>query len=334
MFVMNSRRNLLKFLSASFFGWGMHANGQVPAMRRLVMDQNWIDPERQRIVPVRLRWPDESRFAAPWPVVIFSHGLGGTREGGSVWGEAWAAAGFVVVHIQHTGSDLDAVRSAARTFTDQRALRTLATPQQLMARLLDVSFVLNEIEKRHSAKQDLWYSARPTQVGLAGHSFGAHTTMGMAGQRYPSFEGVSEPRLASFIAFSPTVPVVGSAQGAFERLNRPLLSITGTLDSDVVGVGATPEKRKAVFSALPSGDKAHLVLMYADHMTFAGQVGRAAEIVPRESITRELQEEHHARVAAVTTDWWRATLQADSQARSNLEAPKNLGVGDLWQIKK
>ena len=331
---MNTRRNLLNLLSASLFGWGMHANGQVSSMRRLVMDQNWIDQGRQRNVPVRLRWPDESRFAGPWPVVIFSHGLGGTREGATVWGEAWAAAGFVVVHMQHTGSDLDAVRSIARTFTDQRALRTLATPQQLMARLLDVSFILNEIEKRHSAKQDLWHLARPNQVGLAGHSFGAHTTMGMAGQRYPGFEGVSEPRLASFIAFSPTVPMVGSAQGAFERLSRPLLSITGTRDSDVVGVGATPEKRKAVFSALPSGYKAHLVLMDADHMTFAGQVGSAAEIVPRELITRELQAEHHARVAAVTTDWWRATLQADSQARSSLEAPKHLGVGDLWQIKK
>lgn len=335
IFILNTRRKyLINFLSSSFFGWGVHANGQVPALRRLLMDQSWFDPGRQRNVPVRLRWPDESRFARPWPVVIFSHGLGGTREGGTVWGEARADAGFVVIHIQHTGSDLDAVRSAARTFTDQRALRTLTTPEQLMARLQDVSFVLNEIEKRHLAGQDLWHSARPTQVGLAGHSFGAHTTMGMAGQRYPGFEGVSEPRLASFIAFSPTVPMVGSAQRAFERLSRPVLSITGTRDGDVVGVGATPERRKAVFAALPSGDKAHFVLMDADHMTFAGQIGNAAEIVPREPITRALQAEHHARVAAITTDWWRATLQADSQARSRLEAPKPLGVGDLWLTKK
>jgi hypothetical protein len=32
--------------------------------------------------------------------------------------------------------------------------------------------------------------------------------------------------------------------------------------------------------------------------------------------------------------WWRATLQADSQARTRLEVPKTLGVGDLWQVKK
>jgi predicted dienelactone hydrolase len=332
---MNTRRKLLAhFFSVFSFCVSPQAIGHISAERRSVIDQNWVDPVRQRNVPVRLRWPDENRFTGPWPIVIFSHGLGGTREGGSVWGEAWVDAGFVVVHVQHTGSDLNAVRGVTRTFTDQRALRTLATPEQLMARLQDMSFVLNEIEKRHSAHQDLWHLAIPTRVGLAGHSFGAHTTMGMAGQRYPGFEGVAEPRLASFIAFSPTVPMVGSAQRAFERLSRPLLSITGTRDSDVVGVGATPEKRKAVFAALPPGDKAHLVLMDADHMTFAGQVGSAAEIVPRESITRELQAEHHARVSAITTDWWRATLQADSQARLRLQAPKYLGVGDLWQIKK
>jgi len=41
----------------------------------------------------------------------------------------------------------------------------------------------------------------------------------------------------------------------------------------------------------------------------------------------------HARVSAITTGWWRATLQADSQARLRLEAPKHLGVADLWQKK-
>ena len=231
-------------------------------------------PPASATVPVRLRWPDAARFAGPWPVVIFSHGLGGTREGGTVWGEAWAAAGFVVVHLQHPGSDLAAVRGVTNTFTDQRALRSLAGPQQLLARLRDVGFALDEIGRRHAAGQGRWSAVRPTQVGMAGHSFGAHTTMGMAGQRYPAFEGIAEPRLAAFIAFSPTVPVMGDAHRAFERLNRPLLSITGTRDADVAGVGATPERRMAVFGALPPGDKAHLVLQDADHMTFGGQTGR------------------------------------------------------------
>jgi hypothetical protein len=89
----------------------------------------------------------------------------------------------------------------------------------------------------------------------------------------------------------------------------------------------------AVFAALPAGGKGHLVLQDADHMTFGGQNGRASEIVPREPITRDLQAAHHALVAAVTTDWWRATLQDDGVARARLAAPAGLRAGDLWQQK-
>ena len=310
---------------------GLPAQARSPGAT--VVDETWLDATRQRELPVKVRWPDRTAPDEPHPVVLFSHGLGGTREGGAVWGEAWAAAGFVVVHLQHAGSDLDAVRAVTDSFSNQQALRSVAGPTQLLARLRDVVFALDEIGRRHAARQARWGTVRPTQAGLSGHSFGAHTTLGMAGQRYPGFAGMTEPRLASFIAFSPTAPVSGDAARAFERMTRPLLSITGTRDSDVAGVGATPAQRMAVYAALPAGGKAHLVLQDADHMTFGGQTGRAAEIVPREQLTRDLQDAHHALVAAMTTDWWRATLAGDAPARERLLAPRGLRTGDLWQQK-
>lgn len=326
-----TRRTCISALACSALP-GVYAQAQTSGPA--VVDEVWLDAARQREVPVKVRWPDAATSSAgPLPVVLFSHGLGGTREGGAVWGEAWAAAGFVVVHLQHTGSDLAAVRAVTNSFADQRALRSAAGPAQLLARLRDVSFGLDEIGRRHAARQARWASVRPDQVGMCGHSFGAHTTLGMAGQRYGGFEGMTEPRLAAFIAFSPSLPAAGDARQAFERITRPLLCITGTLDSDVVGVGATPERRRAVFDALPAGDKGQLVLMEADHMTFAGQTGRAVEIVPREQITRELQPAHHALVASITTDWWRATLLDDAAARTRLTAPKGLNPGDSWQQK-
>ncbi len=296
------------------------------------INETWFDAARQREMPVTVRWPDAAALQrGSVPVVLFSHGLGGTREGGAVWGQAWAAAGFVVLHLQHPGSDLAAIRDVTHTFTDKQALRRAASPAQLLARLRDVSFALDEIGRRHAARHGRWATVRPTQVGMSGHSFGAHTTLGMAGQRYPGFEGIAEPRLASFIAFSPSLPVAGDARQAFERVTRPMLCITGTRDSDVAGVGATPERRMAVFDALPASNKAQLLLQDADHMTFAGQTGRAVEIVLREPVTRDLQAAHHALVAAITTDWWRATLLGDSAARQRLATPKDLGQGDRWQ---
>lgn len=299
-----------------------------------LQSETWFDNARQRELPVTLRWPTVAvTTGAALPVVLFSHGLGGTREGGAVWGQAWAAAGFVVLHLQHPGSDLAAVRAVTNSFSDKRALRSAASPAQLLARLHDVTFVLDEIGRRHAAGQGRWGTARPSQVGLSGHSFGAHTTLGMAGQRYAGSVGMTEPRLAAFIAFSPSLPVAGEAQQAFERITQPLLCLTGTRDADVAGVGATPERRRGVFDALPAGNKAQLVLQDADHMTFAGQTGRAVEIVPREAVTRDLQAAHHALVARISTQWWRATLLGDTIAQQWLSAPPGLRPGDQWQQK-
>lgn len=296
-------------------------------------DNTWTDNRRRREVPVRIRWPSDA-LPAPaggHPVVLFSHGLGGTRDGGSAWGEAWVAAGFVVVHLQHPGSDLAAVKAVTDSFSDRAGLRRAAGPQQLMARLRDVRFALDELARRRRAGTGRWATARPDAVGMSGHSFGAHTTLGTAGQSYPGFAGMTEPRLAAFVAFSPSLPAAGNAQQAFTRITRPMLCLTGTRDDDVAGTGATPQQRMAVFDALPSGHKAQLVLQDADHMTFGGQTGRAAEIIPRESIAPSLQPQHHALVAAITTDWWRAQLMNDAAAKARLAPPQGLAAGDVWR---
>jgi hypothetical protein len=116
-------------------------------------------------------------------------------------------------------------------------------------------------------------------------------------------------------------------------MTRPLLSITGTRDQDVLANGATPERRMAVYVALPAGGKAHLVLQDAGHMTFAGQTGRTVEIVPRDQGTRDLQAVHHASVTSITTDWWRVTLLDDAAARARLVTPQGLRPGDVRQQK-
>lgn len=298
-----------------------------------ITDETWVDADRRREIPVRLRWPDMERQGTEYPVILFSHGLGGTREGGAVWGDAWSNAGFLVIHIQHPGSDFNAVRLVTNSFENRQALRSVASPSQLVARLGDVRFVLDEILRRKLGRLERWGNVRASGVGMSGHSFGAHTTLGMAGQRYPVGAPILEPRLTSFIAFSPTAPIAASASASFAMLDRPMLTITGTLDDDVAGVGATPERRAAVFAALPLGNKAQLVLNGADHMTFAGQTGRAADVIRREPVARDLQGAHHVQVASVTTDWWSATLMDDLAAAARLAVPAGLATGDLWLRK-
>lgn len=299
-------------------------------------DETWLDTTRQRALPLRIRWP---ALAGPvpaggHPVVLYSHGLGGSTAGGEVWGEAWAAAGCVVLHVQHPGSDEPALRQALRALPDRSLLQQTQSPTQLLARLQDLRFVLDELARRQAGGPTPaalpWADVRPQAVGLAGHSFGAHTTLGMAGQRYAGATGVDEPRLAAFIAFSPSLPAQGDAVQAFAALTRPMLCVTGTRDGDVVGNGATPERRRAVFDALPPGHKARLLLAEADHASFAGQTAAGLGAAARLALTREWQPRHHALVARLTADWWRAHLMADTAAAGRLAHPWGLGEGDRW----
>lgn len=282
-----------------------------------VVDELWPDAARERTLHVRLRWP---ATPGPWPVVLFSHGLGGSREGGAAWGEAWARAGLVCLHVQHPGSDTTALREGL-----QQAMH----PLQAVRRAEDVRFVIGEIGRRHAAGQDAWARVRPDRIGVSGHSFGAHTTLAIAGQRYAGVQ-FSDPRPKAFIAFSPSLPRGSDGRAELAEIRRPLLCVTGTRDEDVVGNGATPERRAAVFDALPAGAKAMLLLQDADHMTFAGQPGRSLPFRRREEAARQLELTHTEIIARVCTDWWLAQLLDDEQARQRLAAPAGLGGGDRW----
>jgi len=68
------------------------------------LDFDWVDEARRRPVPVRLYLPnqDPSKQA---PLVVFSHGLGGSRNGYSYFGSYLAQHGVASLHLQHVGSD-------------------------------------------------------------------------------------------------------------------------------------------------------------------------------------------------------------------------------------
>ena len=66
------------------------------------IDLEFEDTNRSRKIPIRVYLPAEKAAA---PVVLFSHGLGGNREGSAFLGKHWAARGYVAVFLRHPGSD-------------------------------------------------------------------------------------------------------------------------------------------------------------------------------------------------------------------------------------
>lgn len=272
-----------------------------PAGKVEVLLQTWHDAGRDRDLPVKIYRP---AGAGPFPVVLFSHGLGGSREGGHLWGSYWAEHGLLAIHLQHSGSD-EAVWQGA-SGSRMLALKSAASVRQLQARVADVRFALDELARRKSASDPILAVADLAHVGMSGHSFGAVTTQSVAGERFPLLGArMSESRLAAFLAFSPSGR--GNAEASFAAIERPFFSITGTEDADPLGSGLTPADRLKPFAAMPKGDKYLLLLTGRNHMFFGGDRLAAAGSV---------EARQQALVMQASLAFWRATLQGDEAART------------------
>lgn len=291
-------------------------------------DLEWVDPARRRALLLRVRWPDGN---GPCPLVLYSHGLGGSRDGGDAWGTAWRESGLAVLHLQHPGSDAAVLGAGWPT------LRAAASAAQLLARVADVRFVLDELVRRQA--EPGWSRMRLDAIGLAGHSFGAVTTQALAGQRYPAPLPLADARLKAFVAFSPS-PTRGSALSPvqqFGEIGRPMLCITGSRDDDPLGEGMTAARRATVFDGLPAGhsQRALLWLQGADHMSLAGNaavpIRWAGAAGTRDAAAMREDARVHKLVAWVTTLWWLRWLAGEMMAEMALHAvPNRLAAGDRW----
>ncbi|WP_269532373.1 hypothetical protein [Chitinimonas sp. BJYL2] len=271
-----------------------------------VVLQTWHDAARQRDIPVKLRVPDG---AGPFPVIVYSHGLGGSREGGSAWGEHWARQGLLVIHLQHPGSDELVWRQAEGNRF--RALKSAASAAQLKARVEDVHFALDELARRKAT--GALAKASLDQIGMAGHSFGAVTTQAVAGQHYPLIgTRWREPRIKAFLAFSPSARREG---GAFDQFDRPFFSMTGTEDGDPLGSGMSAADREKPYAAMPAGGKYLLVLAGRTHDFFGGD---------RLLVGDSIESRQQALLREASAQFWRAHLRYDPNAaewlRGNLPA--------------
>jgi dienelactone hydrolase len=306
-----------------------------------VLDVEWKDSARERTLPLKIRIPDSG---ARVPLVIFSHGLGGSREGGKTWGEHWSANGYLVIHVQHPGSDESLWKGTGEGAPKQRLARG-ATPEQLLGRVDDVRFVLDELNRLQTKSDAPAWARRVdlSRIAMTGHSFGARTVMALAGERFPGpIKSVAEARITAFIAFSPTVQ--GMKRTWPERygsITRPFLSVTGTIDGDVMATGSNAKNRAAVFDAQNAGDKYRVIFADGDHSVFNGGNLREAEWLNR--VTSENHETTsvatarviHEKTRLVTLKFLDAYLKEDVSARTWLTdgAEKALAEAGEWSQK-
>ena len=254
--------------------WPLHA-ADGAAWR--VIDFEWQDETRQRLVPVRLYLPNGAQPARQAPLVVFSHGIGGSRAGYSYLGSHWASQGVASLHLQHVGSD----RSLwfGSVFGLIGRLQDAAQDGEAIARVADLRFALDRLLASEAGA-----SIDSQRIVAAGHSYGANTTLLAAGARVERLglaHDFRDPRIKAAIVISaPPFYGDGSPARILAAVTVPSLHVTATEDViRIPGYYSGAEDRVAVFDATGSARKWLAVFEGGSHSMFTDRAGTGGALL-------------------------------------------------------
>lgn len=231
------------------------------------------DDSRDRNVPYRLYVPEP--LAGVYPVVLVSHGVGGSREAMPYLGRYLAQHGYVALHLQHPGTDNSVWQDKTSVAEIYHALRqAMWDASAARARFEDVPFAVNELT-RLNAEGPIAGHLDLSRIGMAGHSYGSVSTLVAAGQRMgPGGQWLfKEPRIKAGLLMSPSVPIQGGDLAALYRdIDIPLFHITGTKDANAIPTDKPfdPSERTIPYRTLTIPHQYLLVLDGAGHNAFSG----------------------------------------------------------------
>jgi predicted dienelactone hydrolase len=165
-----------------------------------------------RTLSTLIMYPERgARDAHRYPLVVFAHGFGGSGPAYEFLYRSWAAAGYIVAAPTFPSTSMGAPGGLRLVdFVNQPA---------------DVSFVIGRmIALNDDRRSPLHRNIDTRRIGVAGHSLGAVTTLGLAGNSC-----CRDPRIDAVVAISGVQ--LPFPNGTFvPEPAVPLLLIHGTAD--------------------------------------------------------------------------------------------------------
>ncbi len=263
----------------------------------------------------------------PYPLIVFAHGLGGSPQGYQQLLTAWAAAGYVV---------------AAPLFP----LSSSETPGgpdggDIGNQPGDMSFVIDQVLRASAASNGpLSGLVDPTEIGAAGHSNGAITTLGLVANSC-----CRDARVKAAVVMAGTTEGLGT--GHYNLAEAPPLLVVQDLHD-----GLVPYPDAVAVFNMARGPKALLALDWdshpdatgsSAHMAASGVVGSTSGAVIKSTtafFNAFLKHENGAlqavaatgrsSLSTVHTAWTpgsRATLPVPKAVALNLRASVTPAVG-------
>jgi predicted dienelactone hydrolase len=250
------------------------------------------DASRNRDIPIKVYYPANTSRSVP--LIVFSHGFGGTKDGYQYLGQGWSQAGYVVILPTHIGSDHDAVIRYGATVARDPA----ASFELQQDRTADVKYILSSLDQLENRIPALKRKIDRKKIGVAGHSMGAGTAMLLGGAEAAAsgrLQAFRDPRVTAIITMSPQ----GSGEEGFDahswdNMRIPVMTMSGTLD---LGVGGQPPSwRQEAYKHMPAGDKYQVIVRGARHLSFA------------------IGTEFHDCILAESTAFWNRYLRSENSA--------------------
>lgn len=264
------------------------------------------DDVRDRDFPLEI-WRSEHATAAA-PLICFSHHSGGNRKSAGFLCTHLASHGYVVAALDHS----EVAAPAAPVSGETAAQRQERVDRIVADRVPDARLLLDTAAAMFA----------PTAIGMAGHSFGGWTALGLAD---------ADERIDAVVAITP-----GGASkpqpGVLDAPLHPARSVPTLFLAAEYDVPIPPADVRDVFARSP-GATLMCTLRNADHLHFVDDVAAEHEAMRTMTLTGDAAwmpaamrpigelcppEQAHAFTRAVTLAHFDATLRHDDGATSFL----------------
>ena len=260
------------------------------------------DAERNKDVDVSIEYPTRG---GPFPVIIFSHGYGGSNRSYEGLISFWTSYGYVCIRPVHADAGRlappkgemterrreqgDQRRNGNRN-NDRTRAEAARTPRPNVAeaiwdrekepqwrdRARDITLVLDSLDQLEQRFPELKGKMDHARIGVGGHSYGAFTIMLLSGAQTfgnPPLK-LGDSRIKASMAMSPQGVAAnrGLTTESWRDVRRPVIYMTGSRDFGA-DQNEGPDWRRTAFDNSPAGDKFFALIEGARHLSFAGMVG-------------------------------------------------------------